>query len=87
MHTPAGVDVTFPPTCKRHRSCSQSLWPNLIEVLFQLSLSVFQVRSVCLSADAAKVLVGTLGSDILELAAVEMPKNLDGESRYSHSEC
>lgn len=30
--------------------------------------------------DATKVLVGTLGSDILELSAVEMPKNPDGEA-------
>lgn len=38
-----------------------------------------QVRSVCLSSDGSKVLVGTLGSDILELAAVEKPKGEDGE--------
>ncbi|CAM9609602.1 unnamed protein product [Scytosiphon promiscuus] len=38
-----------------------------------------QVRSVCLSSDGTKVLVGTLGSDILELATVEKPKGEDGE--------
>ncbi|CAM9107723.1 unnamed protein product, partial [Hapterophycus canaliculatus] len=38
-----------------------------------------QVRSVCLSSDGTKVLVGTLGSDILELATVEKTKGEDGE--------
>lgn len=34
---------------------------------------------MCLSADGTKVLVGTLGSDILELATVEKQKSADGE--------
>lgn len=34
---------------------------------------------MCLSSDGTKVLVGTLGSDILELATVEKPKGEDGE--------
>ncbi|CAM9694400.1 unnamed protein product, partial [Ectocarpus sp. 12 AP-2014] len=39
-----------------------------------------QVRSICLSSDGTKVLVGTLGSDILELATVEKPSGgADGE--------
>lgn len=36
-----------------------------------------QVRSICLSSDGTKVLVGTLGSDILELATVEKPSGGD----------
>lgn len=38
-----------------------------------------QVRSVCLSSDCTRVLVGTLGSDIFELAAVEKPKDAEGD--------
>lgn len=45
-----------------------------------------QVRSVCLSADGTKVLVGTLGSDILELAAVEKQKNAEGEDEGEEEE-
>lgn len=38
-----------------------------------------KVRSVCLAADGTKVLVGTLGSEIFELAAVEKPNNSEEE--------
>lgn len=47
---------------------------------------MYQVRSVCLSADGTKVLVGTLGSDILELAAVEKQKNAEGEDEGEEEE-
>ena len=45
-----------------------------------------QVRSVCLSSDGVKVLVGTLGSDILELAAVEKQKGAAGEDDEEEEE-
>lgn len=41
---------------------------------------------MCLSADGTKVLVGTLGSDILELAAVEKQKSADGEDDAEEGE-
>ncbi len=44
-----------------------------------------KVRSVCLSSDGTKVLVGTLGSDILELATVEKPKGEEGEEEEEAS--
>lgn len=45
-----------------------------------------KVRSVGLSADGTKVLVGTLGSDILELATVEKQKSADGEEEDEEGE-
>lgn len=36
------------------------------------------MRSLSISTDGSKVLVGTLGSDIFELAAIEDSSNVDG---------
>lgn len=41
---------------------------------------------MCLSSDGTKVLVGTLGSDILELATVEKQKSADGEEEDEEGE-
>lgn len=51
-----------------------------------LSPAFVQVRSLCLSSDGTKILVGTLGSDILELAAVEKQKGEDGEEEGEEEE-
>ena len=40
---------------------------------------------MCLASDGTKVLVGTLGSDILELATVEKPKGEDGDEEEEAS--